>query len=845
MKLKLTFLFLFFNLVASAQVVINEYSAANFDDHATPGSGGDFDDWFELYNAGGTTVDISGWFLSDDKTNITKWAVPPGVTIPAAGFMRVYCNGDGVFTGGNLHADFKLTQCANEEIVVANTLSAIIDSLSIKKTQKNHSRARLTDGAAIWALDNNPTPGASNATTFVGYAKRPVCSLAHGFYTGTQSVALTTPEATPNSIRYTTDGSEPTLTSNLYTVPINVAMTTLIKAKTFSTDATVLSSFTEVNTYFINESTTLQALSLGSDEFDDMFTGWGGPNEIESSFEFFNVAHAPQFTVYGTVRPHGNDSWAYDQKGVRYYVWDEFGYDNKMEFPFFNNTPRNDYDVLIFKAAGSDNYPGNSGSPSCHLRDGFAQRLSQNNALELEERSVSHCAIYINGQYWGLYEIRERVDVDYTEYYYNQGKKDVDILKFWGGMNVEEGSDTGWVNLYNYIMTNDMSIPSNYNWVSSQLHLISFIDYFVLNTYLVATDWLNWNTMWWRGRAGGGTKWRYTLWDCDNILDLGQNYTGLPTTDFSGDPCDVQTTGIGGSADEGHIDMLEALLANPQFEDLYMNRYADLMNSTFNCEEMNNLLDSIEVVIAPEMPAHTARWGGSMTTWNDNMTYLRTQIDGRCTVIAGGMVDCYELKGPYNLTIDRLPINGGTVKINTIFPPSYPYNATYFGGTTMTLIAKPAPLFQFDYWTINLDTLNPTLLDDTVTLTLDTNDIIVAYFKPISTPPPPPDTTVYPPPPPPPPDIENTPIAIPGMFSPNGDGKNDIFYVLGNQIQQLDFQVFNRWGQRVFTTTTVGQGWDGRFNGQELNTGVFGYILKATTANGQVINKTGNITLVR
>jgi gliding motility-associated-like protein len=826
-------------------VLINEYTAANFDDHNTPGSGGDNDDWFELYNAGASDVDISGWFLSDDKTDVTKWAVPAGVSVPAGGFMRVYCNGDGLFAGGYLHAGFKLTQCANEEILVSNTLSTIIDSITIKKTQKNHTRARLTDGSPTWGISTNSTPGASNASTFAGYAKRPDMSLVHGFYTGTQTLTLSSVEPTANSIRYTTNGTEPTITSTLYTAPISVTTTTLIKAKTFSTDATILPSFTEVNTYFIDVSTTLQVLSLGGDEFDAMFTGWGGPNEIESSFEFFNIAHAPQFTVYGTVRPHGNDSWAYDQKGIRYYVWDEFGYDNKMEYPFFTNTPRNDYDVLIFKAAGSDNYPGNVGSPGCHLRDGFAQRLSQNNNLNLEERSVSHCVIYINGQYWGLYEIRERVDVDFTEYYFNQGKKDVDILKYWGGMNVEEGSDTGWVNLYNYIMANDLSIPSNYAWVESQLHVLSFIDYFIHNTYLINTDWLNWNTMWWRGRADGGTKWRYTLWDSDNILDLGQNYTGLPSTDFTGDPCDVQSTGIGGSPEEGHIDMLEALLANPEFEDLYMNRYADLMNNTFSCVEMNALLDSIEAIIEPEMPKHLARWSGDLSTWEANMAYLRTQINGRCTVIAGGMVDCYELKGPYNLTLGVSPALTGKIKLNTIIAPTYPYSGTYFGGTTMTLVGIPNPGYVFDHWTINLDTLSPTLLDDTVTLTLDTNDVIVAYFLPIGVPPPPVDTTVYPPPPPPPPPAEATPLSVPGMFSPNGDGKNDIFYILGNKIETLDFQVFNRWGQLVFHATSPGQGWDGTYQGQALNTAVFAYILKATTEDGQVINKTGNITLVR
>src|SRR5690606_32786643 len=94
--------------------------------------------------------------------------------------------------------------------------------------------------------------------------------------------------------------------------------------------------------------------------------------------------------------------------------------------------------------------------------------------------------------------------------------------------NVEHGTNAGWVALHQYCINNDLSIQGNYEYVLSQIDKENWIDNFILNTFMVNSDWLNWNTMWWRGNAPPQTGWRYALWDLDNVADLGQNYTGWP-----------------------------------------------------------------------------------------------------------------------------------------------------------------------------------------------------------------------------------------------------------------------------------------------------------------------------
>jgi hypothetical protein len=142
-------------------------------------------------------------------------------------------------------------------------------------------------------------------------------------------------------------------------------------------------------------------------------------------------------------------------------------------------------------------------------------------------------------------------------------------------------------------MANNMAVQANYDHVKKFLNTRSFIQYFIFNEYLVNHDWLNWNTMWWRGRnpAGQKLKWRYCLWDEDNTYNLGQNFTGWPTTTANADPCDLDNNwgniNTPPSASMGHLALLNKLLLNPEFKSMYINRYADLINRDLNCDTVN------------------------------------------------------------------------------------------------------------------------------------------------------------------------------------------------------------------------------------------------------------------
>ena len=144
--------------IAKSQVVINEYSAANYDSFQD--NYGEYEDWIEIYNTSGANVDLNGWYLSDKATNLTKWQFPSSFILPAGNTVLVYCSGRDEIVGANAHSNFKLTQTKGNEKIILTDLSGttVIDSLTVFPNQKGDSRGRTTNGGNTWSVFQTPTP---------------------------------------------------------------------------------------------------------------------------------------------------------------------------------------------------------------------------------------------------------------------------------------------------------------------------------------------------------------------------------------------------------------------------------------------------------------------------------------------------------------------------------------------------------------------------------------------------------------------------------------------------------------------------------------------------------------
>ena len=716
--------FLFFGNTLSSQIIISEFSAANQGDFISS-TGDNNEDWIELHNEGSSSVDLGGYFLSDKLGNPDKWEIPAGTNIAAGGYLRIWCSGlDGDISGA-LHTNFRVTQTRNnEDIVLADPSGVVIDFNELNiPNQIHHSYGRDANGN--WGVSTNPTPGSANGTIYEGYAEKPTTTPAAGFYQSQVTVSIITPPNT--TVYYTTDGSRPDNNSTPYSGDIVLTETTVVRSVAYSDNPNILPSFYSTKTYFVDANHTIPVASIsGGQSINTLLNGQ--QFEPMGYFELFDKDGNEVDEGQGFYNKHGNDSWAYSQRGFDWIMRDQCGYDDDVTGQIFAIKDRTEYQRLIFKAAANDNYQSQDGA---HVRDAYVHTLSQLADLELDERTSEYVIVYVNGEYWGVYDMREKVDDhDFTKYYYNQGKQWIDFIKTWGNTWQEYGSWDDWYDLRDFVFNNDMTDPNNYAYVEERLEVQSLIDYVLLHAHIVSMDWLNWNTAWWRGRnpAGGAQKWRYILWDEDATFGHYINYTGIPNTSANADPCNVELI----STDfEGHIEMFTNLYENEDFKQLYINRYADLNNSFFTCDFMINLLDSMIAVIEPEMQQHVDRWGGTVSGWQDNVQELKDFILTRCSNIDQGIVDCYDVTGPFTLQVNIDPPNSpNQVQVNTFIPDQFPYSGDYFGGLDVALEAVPAGDWSFDHWEVANQTFSPDQFSEAIEIAMEMGDTVTAFFVP-------------------------------------------------------------------------------------------------------------------
>lgn len=728
--------------LAIGQIVINEYSAANYDTYQD--NYGEYEDWVELYNPTAAAIDINGWYLSDKVANPTKWMVPSSFIIPANGVAIVYCSGRDELIGGDAHTNFKITQTkGNEVFMLTDAANTLQDSIRVFPNQDSHSRGRETNGAANWSVFTNATPNASNTGALLEYATTPIYSQSSGYYPAAINLTLTTPD--PNiTIYYTTNGDEPDNTSTVYTGAINITATTVVKAVAYSSTANIPPSFIDFNTYFINETHTIPILSIAGDQVWDLLdgNGWLDPR---GTIEYFSAAGQLIDKGTGEYNKHGNDSWAYDQRGFDYIMRDQYGYNYALKDKLFMTKDRDKFQRIIVKAAANDNFSFEDGA---HIRDAYVHHLSQIADLRMDERSTSACIVYLNGSYWGVYDLREKVDdADFIDYYYDQDEKYpesadyIQFLKTWGGTWTEYGdgipgpgsmAENDWDNFKNWVLANPMNIQANYLTAKSQFNTGSIIDYFLLNSYVVSSDWLNWNTAWWRGLDPNGEKkkWRYALWDMDATFDHYINYTGVPNTSATADPCDPSSLNDPGG--QGHVPIWNALLDNDEFFDDYINRWQDLANGAFSCSAMVALLDSMILVIDPEMPRQIQTWGGgTYADWQSNVQDLRNFILARCDSMNTGFVPCYQpaISGPYNVTVEIIGI--GEVEMsngNFINQNNTGWTDQRFGGVNLPFEVKSGTFQNWEVLPAGAYVYDP--LVDTLVIDLQGDVTVKANFIP-------------------------------------------------------------------------------------------------------------------
>lgn len=655
----------------------------------------------------------------------------------------------------HLHTNFKLSH-QGQRISLKNE-TGVMDEIVVGEVQYNHSRGRYPDGSDNWCLSDAPSPCAPNsADCNTGYAQMPVALLESGFYAGPQTISFE-PVKSDEVIRYTTNGSWPNALSALYTGPITINTSTTLRAATFSSNPEVLPSDLVTRTYILDDSSTLPVIFITTDSlwlFDTLtgiyvlgpntdttvesFPYWGTANyyqdvEIPGHVEYLDGNLQKQMGQDCSIKIHGNFSRGWPQKSFRFVANDKYG-DGTFDFAPFPDKP----EVKNFKSFNVRN--GGVDYNTLHFRDGLMNRGARE--LHLDIMDESPCLVYINGSYWGVYGLREREDENYIESNYSIPSDQIELLRFSG--SPLQGTADAFLEMSSFIAGNDMSVDSNYQKATNLLDIENFCDYMIAETYYCNFDWIS---------EGGGTnnikfwrsihpesKWRYVLWDTDLGLNLVSGLGAGTAASY-----DYLGTILGPTFTDPHSRMLLSLLANETFHDYFINRFADIVNTTFSPEEFGGLAEEIYSEYSPEMERHFQRWGAppvfvfsafwlgkssNVSEWNSQFDTAMAFINERPAYSRDNVQNLFSLSGQVNITLDAMPAGAGTIQISTIIPDSYPWTGVYYNGVPVKITAYPNPGYTFRYWSggslFSVDS------SQTILRNFETDASLIAHFEPIT-----------------------------------------------------------------------------------------------------------------
>ncbi|HPR32949.1 MAG TPA: lamin tail domain-containing protein, partial [Prolixibacteraceae bacterium] len=699
---------LFSVVLKSQNIFINEFLASNVTNKEDLIESGDFVDWIEIYNASNRNVDLGGYYLKDNIDGAVQWVFPAGTIIEATNFLFLWADGTNLFPGDtyirpftfdevtvkSYHTNFKLSK-DGEEIALYNPQGIRIDYVKYGPQLYDVSYGRKPDGGANWFYFGEPTPDAPNNTeglTALVYAETPVISPEGKSYPSGQTVSLSV-NSNSAQIYYSTDGSIPTKRSNLYSQPVWVNQTSVIKARVFENGK--LPGKVSTQTFFINEETfDLPVISYSTNPtylFDSkkgIYTNILKMKEIPITLEYFEWDGKKSFTVNAGSRIAGLNIWGYAQKPFSIYLDGKYG-DESINFQLFKEKNIGTFTKLNLRNAGDD-WEGT------FFRDPLLQYITQGQ-MKNAVQSYQPAVLFINGAYWGIINVRDKYDEQYFVSNYHVASNNIDHLRYGYddyhhfGLYIESGDSSEYVEMVRFMVNNDLSVQSNYEYIESLMDMGSYIDWVIQEIYVANPSWRH-NHEWWRDKTNKG-KWQWMNVDMDRGFDRANVKSNL-LDDF------IENSYSGAK----HGDpIFKNLIKNEYFKNYFIHRYVTHVNTTYNPDRIIRVIDSLQNNIRGAMPDHIARWSSdnrikSIDDWNNNVEELREFARERPEYAYSQIVKEFYVSGTVNLSIEVHPAKSGRVFINDVPATKDTFRAEYFSGVPVYLKAIPEVGYQFSHW---------------------------------------------------------------------------------------------------------------------------------------------------
>ena len=584
---------------ASPGVLITELQAANT--RTVADDQGGYSDWIELHNPTDTPIPLLGYTLTDDAAQPAQWDLPATTLAPGA-FLVVWASGADRVTPEGWHTNFRLNR-GGEYVGLFGPDGQLVDGVKFGLQHTDISLGRLGLASDLWGAFPTPTPGAANTGT-----PRPapdaapvVVTPGSGRYTSPMTIRLAAP--LPGSmVYYTLDGSDPMVDGQAYTAPLEVTETTVVRAVALR-DGVPMSRLTTA-TYLVGERTGLPVLSLVTDPAHlwDEATGIyvnpqerGRNREWPVTVEWLSPEGRLDFSVGAGVRIHGGGSRRESTKqSFRLYFRGEYG-PQELAFPLFGVEPGQSYDRLVLRAGADDGWQCRGGSRCVeevvYVRDQVVRDLHR--AMGQVAARGRWVEVYLNGTYWGLYNLTERIDERFLTTHF--GHDDWDVVE--AATEGHTNEHVAWEELADWLTSMDLSMAAEYEQALQQLDIENFTSFIILWLWAGGPHWEvdDWYAARMRGQPDA--RWQLFMWDAEAAFDLDQDTNPTEVVSFS--PIAISSA---------LQSFLASLLASPQYQAYFTAQAERHLAGALATDSVRDRLAALAVELRPAMAAEAARW---------------------------------------------------------------------------------------------------------------------------------------------------------------------------------------------------------------------------------------------
>lgn len=588
-------------------LMISEVMSAN--NSYLKGAYGTTCDWLELYNGGDTAVDLSKYCLTDDHKQLSLYSLPQQTLEPGS-YCVIFMSESGL----NLNRSYSripMNLDSSGQKLYLTADGVIVDYAMIPALSTDSSYGR-TDGG--FAQLSKPTPGEAN-TGVAQMSAKPKAATPQGSYDDVEYVDVEL--SAPGKIYYTTTGYAPSSNSILYEGPIRLTKTTVIRAISIE-DGKTASPVLDL-TYVINENDSLPVVSIVSDP-DGLFSQisgiyTAGPNpgdtpnaqtsnywmdwERQGTVSLYETDGSVGFSEPCGIKIFGGFSRVLKKKSLSFHFRDKYGA-GRLDYALFGDSGLDSFETFILRSGGQDTFQG-------RMRDEVITSIAAEH-LGIPVQNYRPVVVYINGQYWGLHYIREKVNENYVSGHYGVDPDTVNIAE-WTGVRNKQYNE-----LQKYVRFHDMNDPECYNYVLSQIDMENYVDYMIAEMWIGNTD--NGNTKYFTSPE---LPWTWVMFDVDfaffapggNDVAINLNVEEL------------------GAYDDNCKTIAVRLLTNPEFKDYFLKRFAWQINNVWTEEIIFARMDEIKALIEPDMAKECARWGQNIKVWYDHIDTMRYFVENR------------------------------------------------------------------------------------------------------------------------------------------------------------------------------------------------------------------------